>query len=144
MNTRLISVLLLFFGLFLLPTAQAQNEIPPECTNLSSVMNKIGYPVEAKAARIEGKVIAKVVVSTRGRVESHEIVDSPNAILSDAVSAQIKGLKFRAAKKDGIPIKSIVHIPFLFELPEGPVQYNSVKEALGVDGDVEALDLSEQ
>lgn len=122
----------------------AQSETPPECLNLEEIQQKIGYPKEAKSAGTFGKVIAKVTVSTSGKVEKSEIMESPSPILSEAVLAKIGGLKFNPAKMNGKPVKSIVQVPILFELPAEPKVFTSLEGALTTTSLVEALDLSGQ
>lgn len=126
--------------------SNAQTETPPEVRNIYSVMDKIGYPSEAKTAGIEGKVLAEVTVDQRGKVVDHEIQESPSPLLSDAVGKHIGALKFEPARKDGEAIRSKVRVPFLFELPApikgGDGLYESVATALKNPMDVIELDLT--
>src|SRR5688572_21493453 len=109
------------FAMLLLVVARTfgQTETPPECLNLEEVQQRIGYPLEAKRAGAQGKVVAKVTVGENGKVEKHEISESPSQWLSDAVSAHIAELKFHPAKKEGKPIKSIVLVPIVFDAGGG-------------------------
>lgn len=135
-----LSALLLFTGSWLF----AQTETPPEVLNLAEVQQKIGYPAKARDTRMQGKVIAKVMVDESGKVESAEVIESPSELLSDAVSNRVTQLKFRPARKDGKPIRSIVHVPFLFELPENGGVFTSLDKALEDPLAVVELDLSGQ
>ena len=122
----------------------AQSDTPPECLNLGEIQQKIGYPIEAKRAGAHGKVIAKVTVGKNGKVEQSEIMESPSPILSKAVLSHIGGLKFKAAKMDGKPSKSIVQVPIIFENTSAPKVYTSLEKALTTLNLVESLDLSGQ
>jgi TonB family protein len=136
----------LLFAAFLLVSTQvkAQTETPPECLNCEAVQQKIGFPLEAKRAGASGKVIAKITVGPNGKVESHQITESPSQLLSDAVSAHIPELKFTPAKKEGKPIKSIVMLPIVFDAGDGIKVFTSLDEALTTTEVVETLDLSGQ
>lgn len=118
----------------------AQNFTPPEPINLDEVLQKIGYPMEAKSAHVSGKVLAKVKVTEAGRVDSYEILESPSPVLSKAVEAEIDALRFKPAKKDGIAVSSYLQVPFRFELSE--TSFNDLQAALRATGEVESLDLS--
>jgi TonB family protein len=123
----------------------AQTETPPECLNLEEVQQKIGFPLEAKRAGAKGKVVAKLTVEPNGKVSKSEIIESPSQLLSDAVLAQIGGLKFKPAKMDGKAIKSIVQVPINFDNGGGePKVFTSLEEALTTTELVEELDLSGQ
>jgi TonB family protein len=136
--------LLIAFAVFFPSQTFAQAETPPECLNLEEVQQKIGYPLEAKRAGASGKVIAKVTVGENGKVEKHEITDSPSPLLSQAVSDHIESLKFHPAKKEGKPIRSIVLVPIVFEAGGGDKVFTSLEEALTTTEVVEILDLSGQ
>jgi TonB family protein len=139
------TICFLFAGLLLLSIrVWGQAETPPECLNLEEVQQKIGYPLEAKRAGASGKVVAKVTVGENGKVEKHEIAESPSQWLSDAVSAHIMELKFHPAKKEGKAIRSIVLVPIVFDAGSGEKVFTSLDEALTTTEVVEILDLSGQ
>jgi TonB family protein len=135
----LFAALLFFSG-----KAIAQTETPPECMNLEEVQQKIGFPLEAKRAGASGKVVAKVTVDPSGKVIKSEITQSPSMLLSEAVLAHIGDLKFKPAKLDGKPIKSIVQVPILFDNAGSDKVFPSLEEALTTTEVVEILDLSGQ
>lgn len=124
--------------------AIGQSETPPEALNLYATMDKIGYPDDAKSAGVEGTVLAQVTINEKGRVVDYEIKKSPSPILSGAVEKHVESLKFKPAKKDGEAIKSIVQVPFRFELPAAPdgKVCTSVADALKDPSAVTELDLS--
>ncbi len=135
----LFAALILFCG-----KAIAQTETPPECLNLEQVQQKIGFPLEAKRAGASGKVVANVTVGPNGKVAKSEITQSPSMILSEAVLKHIGELKFKPAKMDGKPIKSIVQVPIIFDNAGGDKVFKSLEEALTTTEVVEILDLSGQ
>ncbi len=122
----------------------AQTETPPECMNLEEVQQRIGFPLEAKRAGAHGRVVAKVTVDPNGKVSKSEITESPSMLLSEAVLAHIGDLKFKPAKVDGKPIKSIVQVPIIFDNAASDKVFTSLEEALTTTDVVEHLDLSDQ
>lgn len=134
-------LLILILGCTWMYSLWGQNGTPPEVLNLEEVLQKIGYPMEAKNAHVGGKVVAKVKVGTNGKVETYEILESSSPVLADAVKAHIEDLKFRPAKNNGEAVAAYMQVPFRFELPES-TSFNDLEAALASTGDVEALDLS--
>jgi internalin A len=134
------------FAAFALICSQvyAQTETGPECLNLEEVQQKIGFPLEAKRAGASGKVVAKLTVEPSGKVSKSEIIASPSKLLSEAVLAHIGDLKFKPAKLDGKPIKSIVQVPINFDNSGSDKVFTSLEEALTTTEVVEILDLSGQ
>jgi TonB family protein len=136
---------ILFAALLLISTsAFGQTETPPECLNLEEIQQRIGFPLEAKRAGASGKVVAKVTVDPSGKVAKSEITSSPSQLLSEAVLAEVGNLKFKPAKLDGKPIKTIVMVPFVFDNAGSEKVFTSLDEALTTTEVVEHLDLSGQ
>jgi TonB family protein len=102
------------------PKIEAHIEVdePPKPLNLNELKVRIGYPRELANAGIEGMVVARILVDTKGQYLRHEIVNKADEGLVDAVEQQIKALKFEPALKDGKPVKFWVNIPFSFKLAE--------------------------
>ncbi|MEM6764255.1 MAG: energy transducer TonB [Bacteroidota bacterium] len=90
----------------------------PVPLNMKKVQRAIGYPPLAVRAKVEGTVIARVLINKKGKYKSHRILneDEAHPILQEAVSAKIKKLKFTPAIKDEEPIPFWVNIPFHFGL----------------------------
>ncbi len=112
---------LLFFGIFFISYClNAQENVSMKIdreafpVNMDIIVKKIKYPSKLKKHKIEGKVIAKVLVSNEGKVQQHEILQSPHLKLSKAVSNKIYSLKFIPAEADGNKIACWVVIPFEF------------------------------
>lgn len=88
----------------------------PKPTNLKDIYMAMGYPEEAKQQKIEGTVIAKVLINEEGEYMRHEIVQEANPLLAAAVEKQLSKLQFSPAKKDGKALKFWVSIPFKFKM----------------------------
>jgi TonB family protein len=71
------------------------------------------YPEDAKAAKIQGEVILKIVIGKTGRVESAEFVSGPDALRQAAIDA-VMAWEFQPATKDGEPVslESTVSVNF--------------------------------
>ena len=138
------SFLLLLLSVFAFSDLVGQADTPPQALNLDEIRGKIGYPMGAKAARVDGKVIAKLVIDEKGKVAETTIMESPSELLSEAVLKKMAALKFKPAKQNGKAVRSIVHVPFLFELPKEQPVFTSLEKALAAGDEAVALDLSEQ
>ncbi len=82
--------------------------------NMDIIVKKIKYPSKLKKQKIEGKVIAKVLVNNEGKVQQHEILQSPHLKLSKSVINKLNRLKFIPAEADGKKVACWVVIPFVF------------------------------
>ncbi|MDP5169467.1 MAG: M56 family metallopeptidase [Bacteroidia bacterium] len=92
-------------------------DVAPVPINLAEVKGEIGYPTEAKEQKIEGLVVARILIGKDGSYLDHKFVKSDNELLEQAVAVHVKDLKFEPATKDGVPVSMWVNIPFNFKLP---------------------------
>lgn len=78
------------------------------------------YPAELRAAHIEGKVLARFVVDTTGRVRMESVIvdASPHPAFSDAVVDALRRARFQPAEYRGRKVAQLVTQPFLFVLRE--------------------------
>lgn len=73
------------------------------------------YPDLARKAGIEGMVVVKVLINTKGDVEKVEVVKS-HPMLDDAAVAAAKQFKFKPGKQRDRYVKVWMTIPFTFKL----------------------------
>lgn len=73
---------------------------------------RIPYPPEAKAHKIEGKVVMELLIDADGKVRQAKIISGPGYGLEEAALAAITRFKFRPAEVDGKPVA--VKIPFTY------------------------------
>jgi TonB family protein len=67
---------------------------------------RVVYPAIARQQRIEGKVVVLVLIDENGRVAESRLQQGVSqAAINDAVLSAVKNAKFRAATKNGIPVK---------------------------------------
>lgn len=106
-------------------------EKEPAPLNMEALKGMIGYPVAAKEANIQGKVIVRVYIDQKGTYVKHIVIKDPHPILTNAVTSKIHNLRFSPGIQKGKPIKVWVTIPFDFKLlddgPAAPVEVPKVK-----------------
>lgn len=102
----------------------------PVPMNLAEVNKMIGYPPDAIASKIEGKVIARILVDEKGTYVKHIILKDPHPILTNAVESKISNLTFKPAIQNGKPIKLWYTIPFDFKFK---TVFTNLQEALDAD-----------
>lgn len=76
------------------------------------------YPDQLVRAGIPGRVVARFVVDTLGRVEpgSVQLLASTHPAFSDAVSAVLPRYRFTPAQVGGRPVRMLAELPFDFAL----------------------------
>jgi len=76
----------------------------------------VTFPTQAKKNGITGKVIVRCLVSSDGKAEKLEIIESePLGIFDDSALSSLKYWQFRPGIKDGELVSTWVKIPFKFE-----------------------------
>ena len=111
---------LLFFFLFLRVCGFAQEEkldkYPEPIGGIEAMIKNVVYPISAKEAGIQGKVLVKTIIDEKGNVVETEVVESVNADCDKAAVDAIKKTKFTPGIKDNKPVKAEVTIPVMFKL----------------------------
>ncbi len=74
------------------------------------------YPKEAREKGLEGRVLVEAIVDENGNVIDARIRYSSNEIFNEAALAAMRKMKFKPAKRNGVPIKVKVIQPFIFKL----------------------------
>ena len=91
---------------------------PPDSTVLELVKKvKPEYPSAALSQKVQGRVIARAVVSEIGDVETVELF-SGDPVLANAAAEAVKQWKFKPFIHDGKPVKAAIKLPFDFVPPE--------------------------
>ena len=104
--------------------------------DMNKLMSKVKYPESAYSQKIQGKVIADILINEIGEAEEIKISSSDNSIFNDAVIDAIKKYgKFIPAEKDSVKVKSWVSVPFSFvyqekEKSDGKVNFKSGMSAM--------------
>jgi TonB family protein len=88
----------------------------PKPLNLQKIVNKMGYPEEARKQKIEGQVIVRVMLDEEGNYQKHLILREGHPLLAKAVEEHISMIKFSPAIQDNKPVQFWMNIPFNFRL----------------------------
>lgn len=77
------------------------------------------YPLLARGAGIEGRVIVQFIVDEEGGVQDAQVMRSPHEMLSEAALAAVRRLRFTPGQNAGQPVRVRFALPVTFRLPEG-------------------------
>jgi TonB family protein len=117
------SFALLFFAICCWLSAFAQTGVIIQDVrplNLDEIVMRVGYPKAAQTQKIEGVVVARILVDTTGHYLKHNILSSPDPILTAAVEAHLTELVFSPARTKTHAVTSWVNLPFRFALTKSP------------------------
>ena len=92
-------------------------DYPPLLTNREEIESLIGYPSVAWDAKIEGKVILRILVDEKGYYMNHEVAESFHPLLRIPCEEFAKFLAFTPAESNKQPVKCWVDVPFEFKIP---------------------------
>jgi len=98
-----------------LSLSQSDSTKPTTYTLEPTKVSNAIYPSNARKHRIQGRVVAMMLVSETGDVESVEVFKA-DAILSQAVQEAIREWKFKPVTKDGSAVPVIAKATFNFVL----------------------------
>ena len=96
-------------------------EMPELVGGLSAIRQSIRYPVQAKEAGLEGRVIVQFVVNETGRVCEPNVVRGVHPWLDAEAIRVVSEATFRPGKQRGKPVKVKMSIPITFRLFDEPV-----------------------
>ena len=88
----------------------------PMPMNLDQVRKSIGYPVEARDLKLEGRVDFRILVDAQGHYVRHITLKRSNPIFEEACLQQIKNIQFEPGRMGDRPVPVWVMIPFRFNL----------------------------
>jgi protein TonB len=79
------------------------------------------YPEPLRAAGVSGRVVARFVVDTAGRVERGTVqLAADHPLLGAAVRDALAGMRFRPARAGGVRVRQLVELPFAFAAAGAP------------------------
>ncbi len=93
-------------------------EVQPELIGGAAAIQP-EYPLLAREAGIEGRVIVQFIVDEQGRVQDAVVVRSPHDMLSEAALATVRELRFTPGQNAGQPVRVRFALPITFRLPAG-------------------------
>jgi len=82
----------------------------------------IVYPQDLQRNRIQGRVVVQMILDTLGRVErgSIQFVGTPHAGFMMSVAQYLGLARFRPGRRNGLLVRSLVHMPVDFRLRGAP------------------------
>jgi TonB family protein len=83
---------------------------------MENIQSKVIYPAEAKAKKLEGRVVVSCLIDTNGSVIKTMIEHSDDPIFDQAASNALTNTRFIPAKQNGIPVKLWYTVPIDFRL----------------------------
>ncbi|MEO0899444.1 MAG: energy transducer TonB [Bacteroidota bacterium] len=84
--------------------------------NFELIREEIGYPLEALKAKVQGRVMCRVLVDKSGKYNRHQITRMGHPILASEVEKHINKLVFEPAKREGQPLDFWINLLFDFDL----------------------------
>ena len=95
-------------------------EDPPDLVGgMEALQKSVSYPLMAKEAGIEGRVIVRFVVDKSGDVTNPKVVRGVHRMLNEAALEAVKQQEFKPGQQDGAPVKVQMSVPVTFQLPDG-------------------------
>ena len=98
------------------PTPVFVEEMPELIGGLAALQRKIRYPVIARKAGVEGRVILQFIIDEQGRVSESKVVRSIGAGCSEEALRVLQTMRFRPGKQRGKPVKVKMSLPVTFRL----------------------------
>jgi len=90
--------------------------MPELIGGLASIHRAVRYPVLAKKAGIEGRVIVQFVVDEQGRVVDPVVVRGLGAGCDEEAVRAVRRARFRPGTQRGVPVKVKMSVPVTFRL----------------------------
>jgi Ca-activated chloride channel family protein len=91
------------------------NHTPP-LVDLSEIQKNVVYPIIAKKAGFEGKVVLRILVGIDGRAKTIEISYSDFSMFDSSAIDAVRKTKFTPAQVNGVAKEEWVTIPIQFKL----------------------------
>lgn len=110
---------LLVFSVMLASAATAQEYEATDVDTKPKVIRQmpVTYPSLAKRNGVEGRVVIRVLIGTKGKADKMEVVESePEGIFDENAMKSLKYWQFRPGIKNGELVSTWVSIPLSFKL----------------------------
>ena len=91
-------------------------KMPELIGGLAAIQREIRYPVIAKKAGIEGRVILQFIVDEQGRVSESKVVRGIGGGCDDEALRALQTARFRPGTQRGKPVKVKMSLPVTFRL----------------------------
>ncbi len=92
--------------------------MPELIGGLAAIQREIQYPVIAKRAGIEGRVILQFIVDEQGRVSESKVVRGIGGGCDEEALRALQTARFRPGTQRGKPVKVKMSLPMTFRLSQ--------------------------
>ena len=98
------------------PVFVVVEEMPELIGGLAALQREIRYPVIARKAGIEGRVILQFIIDEQGRVTESKVVRGIGGGCDEEALRAFQTMRFRPGKQRGKPVKVKMSLPVTFRL----------------------------
>ena len=98
------------------PVFVVVEEMPELIGGLAALQREIRYPVIARKAGIEGRVILQFIIDEQGRVTESKVVRGIGGGCEEEALRAFQTMRFRPGKQRGKPVKVKMSLPVTFRL----------------------------
>ncbi len=91
-------------------------EVPELIGGLAALQREVRYPVMAKKAGIEGRVILRFIVDEQGRVSEPKVVRGIGGGCDEEALRALQTVRFWPGTQRGKPVKVKMSLPITFRL----------------------------
>jgi protein TonB len=77
---------------------------------------RIEYPVDARKAGAEGRVVLVLGIDAQGKVASVRVLDAPSPLLAAAALEGARQFRFAPALLEGAPVATEIRFTYTFQL----------------------------
>lgn len=94
----------------------AVEESPTLIGGQQAIYDELRYPIAARQAGVQGRVIVQFVVDENGNVINPQVLRSPHSLLSEEALRVIQLAKFTPGRQRNRPVKVQMALPITFRL----------------------------
>jgi len=87
-----------------------------QLTNQNEITKLLQYPDKAKEKKVEGFVVLRFIINSKGNVNNVELVKGLNDELNLVALTAVKQMKYKPALKNGLPVPVIISMPVRFKI----------------------------
>ncbi|MGD8426832.1 MAG: energy transducer TonB [Balneolaceae bacterium] len=96
----------------------AVEEMPVLIGSLGDLQKKLKYPLTARQAGIEGRVIVQFIINEKGNVDNPRIMRGIGGGCDEEALRVVKLAKFKPGRQRGVPVRVRFSLPFIFILKD--------------------------
>lgn len=96
--------------------SQYEAQLPQPVGGYEALMDKIEYPELAAEVKLEGEVLAKISIDSKGNVEDVKLLKTAGGGCDEAVEKAIRDTKFQYTASEGTPVIRQISVLFRFSL----------------------------